>query len=145
MPWIRATLVGLLLLSSSAAGQQVAQATVTLPPPLARVLRDYETAWQGRDAKALAALFTTDGFVLSSGRPPVQGQERIEAHYQNAGGSLSLRAFAYATHDSLGIILGGYTYETGGDDIGKFTLTLRRSSTGTWLIFSDMDNSNARP
>ncbi|MEO8479577.1 MAG: DUF4440 domain-containing protein, partial [Gemmatimonadota bacterium] len=111
----RIRLIGaLLLLTAGAAAQAPQQASVTLPPSLARVLRDYETAWQGRDAKALAALFTTDGFVLSSGSPPVQGHERIAAHYRNAGGSLFLRAFAYATHDSLGIILGGYRYEPGG-------------------------------
>ena len=40
--------------------------SVTLPPPLARVLRDYESAWQKKDAKALAALFAEDGFVLAS-------------------------------------------------------------------------------
>lgn len=143
MPLIRSTAIALLWLAPGAVAP--AQSTVTLPSQLARVLRDYEAAWHGRDPKALAALFTTDGFVLSSGRPPVQGRERIEAHYRNAGGSLVLRAFAYATQDSLGYILGGYTYTPGGDDIGKFTLTLRQSSTGAWLIFSDMDNSSTRP
>lgn len=142
---IRFIVVAMVLLAPWAGAQTPQPAGVTLPPPLARVLRDYETAWRGRDAKALTALFTIDGFVLSSGSPPVQGHERIEAHYRNAGGSLSLRAFAYAIHDSLGVILGGYSYEPGGDDAGKFTLTLRQSSTGKWLIFSDMDNSNARP
>src|SRR5262245_25223202 len=38
--------------------------TVTLPAPLARVLTDYEVAWRGKDAAALAALFAEDGFVL---------------------------------------------------------------------------------
>ncbi|CAM0118050.1 hypothetical protein SMG44B_100053 [Stenotrophomonas maltophilia] len=30
-------------------------------------------------------------------------------------------------------------------DTGKFTLMLKREWDGPWLIFSDMDNSNARP
>lgn len=133
------------LLATGAAAQAPQQASVILPPPLAQVLRDYETAWRARDAQALAALFTADGFVLSSGATPVQGRERIATHYQHAGGTLSLRAFAYAAGDSLGLILGGYRYEPGGADVGKFTLTLRQSPSGKWLIFSDMDNSNARP
>ena len=44
-------------------------ASVTLPPELDRVLRDYENAWQAKDAGALARLFTEDGFVLSNGKP----------------------------------------------------------------------------
>jgi hypothetical protein len=55
--------------------------SVHLPPPLARVLTDYETAWRARDAAALARLFAEDGFVLSNGRPPVRGRPAIERHY----------------------------------------------------------------
>jgi ketosteroid isomerase-like protein len=29
-------------------------------------------------------------------------------------------------------------------DEGKFTLTLRKDKDGSWLIVSDMDNSNRR-
>jgi ketosteroid isomerase-like protein len=119
--------------------------TVELPKELARVLTDYESAWGARDAKALAALFAEDGFVLASGRPPVRGRDAIERHYQGHGGPLSLRAIAYATEGSVGYILGGYTSETGKEDDGKFTLTLRQDSAGRWWIVSDMDNSNRQP
>jgi len=118
--------------------------TVELPRELDRVLTDYETAWAVRDAKALAALFAEDGFVLASGRPPVRGRSAIERYYQGHGGPLSLRAIAYATEGSVGYILGGYTSEKGRDDDGKFTLTLRKDASGKWWIFSDMDNSNRR-
>ena len=40
--------------------------SITLPPALDRVLRDYERAWRARNADSLAALFTQDGFTLSS-------------------------------------------------------------------------------
>ncbi|HET8946703.1 MAG TPA: SgcJ/EcaC family oxidoreductase [Candidatus Polarisedimenticolia bacterium] len=119
--------------------------TVTLPAPLARVLTDYETAWRARDAKALAALFTEDGFVLSSASPPVRGRHEIEKHYQGAGGPLALRAFAYGTDGSLGWIVGGFAREAGQPDSGKFTLTLRKGPDGRWLTNSDMDNGNRRP
>jgi ketosteroid isomerase-like protein len=119
--------------------------TAELPPELARVLTDYETAWAARDAKALAALFVEDGFVLPSGRPPVRGRAAIESHYQGHGGPLSLRALAYATEGPVGYILGGYTSERGREDDGKFTLTLKKDASGKWWIFSDMDNSNRRP
>lgn len=119
--------------------------SVSLPPELARVLTDYEAAWQGRDAKALAALFAEDGFVLSSDTPPVRGRAAIEKHYANAGGGLSLRGLAFATSGTVGYIIGGFSRAAGQPDIGKFTLTLTRGADGRWLIMSDMDNGNSRP
>jgi ketosteroid isomerase-like protein len=137
-----------LLLSTSAAGAQPdaggPQPSIELPPALARVLTDYETAWRARDAKALAALFTEDGYVLPGGRSPVKGRAAIGRHYTGQGGPLALRAFAFATEGSVGYILGGYAGQTGEEDTGKFTLTLRRDEAGRWLIVSDMDNSNRR-
>lgn len=117
--------------------------SVTLPPALARVLRDYEAAWGAGDAAALAALFTEDGFVLQSGKPPVRGRAAITAAYTGQGGApLRLRALAHATADSVGYIIGAYRYGDDPGDIGKFTLTLRRARDGRWLIASDMDNSS---
>ena len=118
--------------------------TVELPPELARVLTDYETAWVARDAKALAGLFAEDGYVLPGGHPPVKGRAAIERYYQGHGGPLSLRAIAYAMEGRVGYILGGYTSEKGQEDDGKFTLTLRKDAEGKWWIVSDMDNSNRR-
>jgi predicted ester cyclase/ketosteroid isomerase-like protein len=118
--------------------------SVTLPEPLARVLADYERAWQGKDAAALAALFAEDGFVLSSGSPPVRGRARIEKHYAGQGGPLALRALAFATDGSLGYIIGGFAREKGQADRGKFTLTLHKGAGGRWFIVSDMDNDNTR-
>ena len=124
---------------------QSTQPAVTLPSELARVLTDYEVAWQRKDAKALAVLFAEDGFVLSSGVPAVRGRAGIEKHYANSGGPLALRALAFATEGSLGYIIGGFARQRGEPDIGKFTLTLRKLTSGRWLIVSDMDNGNSRP
>jgi ketosteroid isomerase-like protein len=117
--------------------------SVELPKDLARVLTDYEQAWTARDARALAALFTDDGFVLSNGRAPARGRTAIEKHYTGAGGPLFLRAFAFATDGNVGYIIGGFATSKAGPDAGKFTLTLRKESA-RWLIVSDMDNGNAR-
>ena len=118
--------------------------TLTLPAPLARVLADYETAWRKKDAAGLAALFSEDGFVMSSGAPPARGRAEIEKRYQGHGGPLYLRAYAFAADGAIAWILGGYTGRAGAPDDGKFTLTLRKGPDGRWLIHSDMDNSNAR-
>jgi ketosteroid isomerase-like protein len=139
-------IVILLLIGLAGAGTSPAAdlPSVELPPPLARVLTDYEAAWQAKDAAALAALFTEDGFVLSGGTPPVRGRTAIEEHYQGRGGPLSLRALALATEGPIGYIIGAYTQRQGEPDVGKFTLTLRRDPGGRWLIVSDMDNDNSR-
>lgn len=116
--------------------------SVALPPELDRVLRDYERAWRARDAAGLAALFTPDGFVLSQGRPPVQGHDRITEAYRNAGGILNLRALGWATADSVGYVVGAYGWGDDPADTGKFVLALRRGPAGRWLIAADIDNSN---
>lgn len=121
------------------------QPSVELPADLARVLRDYEQAWGGKDAPALARLFAEDGYVLPNGGAPVRGRAAIERHYTGSGGPLFLRAFAYAAEGPVGYILGGYSGQRqGGPDDGKFTLTLRKGAEGRWLIVSDMDSPNRR-
>ena len=119
--------------------------TIDLPPALARVLTDYEAAWSGRNAAALAGLFLEDGFVLPNGHPPVRGRAAIERHYTGQGGPLSLRALAFATEGTVGYIIGGYARRKGEADVGKFTLALRQGADGRWFIMSDMDSSNQSP
>jgi hypothetical protein len=101
-PTSYALALGLCLASTAGAQPAPAAApssepSVTLPPALARVLHDYESAWQKKDARALAALFAEDGFVLAGGTPPVRGRAAIERHYARSGGPLALRALAYST------------------------------------------------
>lgn len=150
---LSAAALGALLVATSLGAQQPTPATpdtaaampsVTLPPALDRVLRDYERHWAAGDAAALALLFAEDGFVLQGGQLPIRGRAAIREMYgRQAGGALRLRALAFATADSIGYILGAYGYGSQGPgDIGKFTLTLRRGVDGGWLIFSDMDNLN---
>jgi acetyl esterase/lipase/ketosteroid isomerase-like protein len=146
-PFEEETMLEALLLAAAVAVQDApgAPPSVSLPAPLARVLRDYESAWSRKDAAALAALFAEDGFVLSGGTPPVRGRVAIERHYAGSGGPLALRALAFRTEGDVGYILGGYARREGEPDVGKFTLALRRAAGGRWLIVSDMDNGNGRP
>ena len=83
------------------------EASVPLPPELARVLTDYEAGWKTGNAAALASLFTEDGFVLSNGQPLTKGRAAIQKLYTRNGSPLSLRAFAYAMHGDTGYIIGG--------------------------------------
>jgi len=136
-------IVGLALLAQGVRAGDIP--SVPLPADLARVLTDYEAAWQEKDAHALAALFAEDGLVLSNGVPPVRGRAAIAKHYTGRGGPLALRALAYSTEGSTGYIIGGFARQRDEPDSGKFTLTLRKAKDGRWLIVSDMDNGNSRP
>jgi ketosteroid isomerase-like protein len=120
-----------------------AQPSITLPAELDRVLRDYERNWKAGDEKALANLFTEDGFV-PTGQGWVRGRAGIEEVYGSAGGGLQLRALAYAVQDTVGYIVGAYGYgdTPGVPDRGKFVLALRRAPGGPWLIAADIDNAN---
>lgn len=144
----------LTVLAAPAAAQTTAAAppraeplpSVTLPPALDRVLRDYEKAWQGNDVPGLVALFTEDGFVMQPGRPPARGHAALTAVYTaQGGGPLKLRALAFAESGDVGYIIGAYGYGEAPADMGKFTLTLRKGAGGRWLIASDMDNGNRAP
>jgi len=115
--------------------------SVVLPPEMDRVLRDYERAWQAKNAEALAALFTPDGFVMQPSRPPVRGHDGLMRAYQSAGGPLFLRALSFAQADTVGYIIGTYRYTDVGSNAGKFILTLRRHPGERWMIAADMDNS----
>ena len=119
--------------------------SITLPPEVDRVLRDYERNWAAGDEAALAAIFTEDGFVLQNGRPPIRGRDAIRQAYAEFDGPLRLRAMGYAVGDLVGYIVGGYRYGDATEDAGKFVLALRRTPGGPWLIASDMDNFNTMP
>jgi ketosteroid isomerase-like protein len=132
-------------LTPCAADETPAMASVALPPELDRVLRDYEKQWRAKDAAALAQLFTEDGFVLASGRPPVRGRDAVRAAYEGQGGPLFLRALAYSTDGRDGYVIGGFRGSENGPDEGKFILAVRKNEEGRWLIAADMDNANSRP
>ena len=114
--------------------------SVTLPPELDRVLRDYERNWKASDGTALSELFTDDGFINRNGW--IRGRDAIRQAYARSGGDLRLRAIAFATGDTVGYIVGGYRYGEAATDGGKFILTLRRAPRGDWKIAADLDAAN---
>jgi ketosteroid isomerase-like protein len=130
--------------SGPAAKSGAGVATEPLPADLDRVLRDYERAWEGKDAGALADLFDEDGFVLSSGQPPARGREAIREAYAHAGGPLWLQALSHAAQGEVGYIIGVFGHDPNQPATGKFVLALRRHGAGPWLIAGDIDNSSRR-
>lgn len=137
---IASILILILITSEFSVAQQPPK--VELPDDLQRVLTDYETHWANNNAEALANLFTEDGFILRPRNTPTRGRLKIEEAYQSSGGDLRLSAYDFLIEGNLGFIIGGYTYGTQTEDVGKFTLILKKIDE-KWLIHSDMDNGNS--
>src|SRR5262245_45599009 len=140
--WFAVTVCGAAIAAAQPAPDP--QPSVELPPALARVLTDYETAWRARDAAAVARLFADDRIVVPNACPPVKGRAAVERCYSGSGGPLSLRAIAYGTDGALGYIVGAYAPQKGDADGGKFSLTLLKGGDGRWLIVADMDRPYRR-
>jgi len=137
--------LGLLLAAPLSAQQATTAAdspSITLPPEIDRVLRDYEKGWSGKDPQGLSMLFAEDGFALMSGTNGARGRPAIAAIYASAGGALKLRALAYSAEGNTGYIIGAYRYGTAPADVGKFVLALKKGIDGKWLIAADIDNGN---
>lgn len=115
--------------------------SITLPPALDRVLRDYETAWKASDVNGLAQLFADGRVVMTNSGRAVRGREGVRQMYAKGGGPLVLRAVAYAADDTVAHIIGGYSLRPGEGDAGTFVLALVRSPGGPWLIVADMDRA----
>lgn len=115
--------------------------SVTLPPELDRVLRDYETAWRASDSNALAQLFADGRVVLTNRGRAVVGREAVRESYSQGGGPLVLRAMSYTVDDTVAFIIGGYAPRPGEGDAGTFVLALVRPPGGKWLIAADMDRA----
>jgi ketosteroid isomerase-like protein len=116
------------------------QPSVELPEELAQILRDYERHWSAGEADELSALFVERGLIVRGGTW-IRGRDAIRQAYQSASGPLRLRAIKYAADGDVGYIVGAYGYGENPpvDDRGMFVLTLRRDSSGRWLIVSDLD------
>ena len=136
------------LITAPLAAQQATTAadspSITLPPELDRVLRDYEKGWTGKDPQGLSRLFSEDGFALMSGTTGARGRPAIATIYAGAGGELKLRALNYSTDGGTGYIIGAYRYGSATADVGKFVLALKKGADGRWLIAADIDNGNRR-
>lgn len=115
---------------------------VTLPAELDRVLRGYEAAYAGHDARALGELFAEDGYLLQPGRPAIRGRAAVARVLSREGGALALVPVAYGMADSVGYIVGTFGAQRTAGEGGKFVLALRREGAGPWRIAADIANPN---
>jgi len=74
--------------------------SVTLPPDLERVFRDYERILRTGDARALAELFTEDGLIPGPDGW-IRGRKGIRLAQLGSSSDLPLRALSSAVDDSV--------------------------------------------
>ena len=142
-PLLVAIVSGLLAAAPAPALAQ-APSSMSVPPEVERVLRDYEKAWAANDVKGLAALFAEDGMALPSNQAPARGREDIAKAYSGGGGQpTDLRVLDYRASGDLAYIVGGYGPAGQNKDVGKFVLVLRKID-GRWLIAADIESANMR-
>ena len=141
---VRFSLLGVLACGPDAPAEGAAPPlpAVTLPAELDRVLRDYEAAYAGRDARALGELFAEDGYLLQPGRAAIRGRAAVAEVLAREGGALALVPVAYGMADSVGYIIGTFGAQRSASEGGKFVLALRRDGAGPWRIAADIANPN---
>ena len=114
----------------------------------------WEKAYNGGDAKAVAALYAEDALLLPPGAPAVTGRAAILDFFTNAvaGSKAAGEMFVPNLKTDVGVS-GNMGWESGTYqvmvkgavvDTGKF-LSVCRKKNGKWFYIRDTWNSNAPP
>jgi uncharacterized protein (TIGR02246 family) len=114
----------------------------------------WEKAYNGGDAKAVAALYAEDALLLPPGAPGVNGRAAILEYFTKdiAGSKAAGAVFVVNQKSDVGVS-GNMGWESGTYkvtvknavvDTGKF-LSVSRKKDGKWLYIRDTWNSDAPP
>ncbi len=152
MSWLAAGIVAL-------AGS-LAQVAAAAPPAGAdeAAVRAQSTSWakayNGGDAKGVAALYAEDAVLLPPGAPAVRGRAAIQEYFSKdiAGARAAGAVFVLNPKTDVGVS-GDQGWESGTYQVtvkgavvetGKF-LSVSRKKDGKWLYFRDTWNADAPP
>ena len=118
-------------------------------PTLDKLAREFEAAFNARDAKKVAALYAEDAVAMPPNRPMVKGRAAIEADLQQdfKGGvtNLKLMPFDSAIIGDRGYEAGTSTVTVNGKPIaGKYVVIYKRVGK-EWLIAYDSFSGDQPP
>jgi ketosteroid isomerase-like protein len=118
-------------------------------PVLDKLAREFESAFNAKDAKKIAALYAEDAVVMPPNRPMVKGRAAIAADIQRdwSGGVTNLKLMPF---DSA--IIGDRGYEAGTSTVsingkpmsGKYVVIYKRVGND-WLIAYDSFSGDQPP
>ena len=108
---------------------------IDVPADVQRLLREFETHWRARDARAFAALFTADGLMQVGGGWRL-GPGAIHNARLGAGGNIRLDPQSFGGNGSYAHVAGSYgrVGEPPPGELGKFLLVLEKAANGPWRI-----------
>ena len=111
-------------------------------------VREFEAAFNRRDAAALAAMYTEDATLLPPGSEMVSGRQAIQQFWQGAfdmgvsGGEL--RPQQIEARDDLAYEMSTATLRMGdaGTQAVKYVVVWKRQTGGAWQLAVDIWNAN---
>jgi uncharacterized protein (TIGR02246 family) len=152
MAWLAA---GIVALAGFMAGVARAAAPASADEAAVRAQSaSWEKAYNGGDAKAVAALYAEDALLLPPGAPPVKGRAAIQKYFTKdiADSRAAGAVFVVNPKTDVGVS-GDQGWESGTYQVtvkgavvetGKF-LSVSRKKDGKWLYIRDTWNSDAPP
>jgi len=152
MSWLAA---GIVALAGSVAGLARAAPPASADEAAVRAQStSWEKAYNGGDAKAVAALYAEDALLLPPGAPAVRGRAAILEYFTRdiAGARAAGAVFVVNPKTDVGVS-GDQGWESGTYQVtvrgavvetGKF-LSVSRKRDGKWLYIRDTWNSDAPP
>jgi uncharacterized protein (TIGR02246 family) len=152
MSWLAA---GVVALVGSMAGFAHAASPASADEAAIRAqTASWEKAYNGGDAKAVAALYAEDALLLPPGAPAVSGRASILEYFTKdiAGSKAAGVVFVITPKTDVGVS-GGMGWESGTYKVtvkgavvetGKF-LSVSRKKDGKWLYIRDTWNADAPP
>lgn len=147
--------IGILALMGSLAGFAQEAASASGDEAAIRAQgRSWEKAFNGGDAKALAALYAEDALLLPPGVSGVRGRAAIQEYFTKevAGSKAAGAVFSLSPQTDVGVS-GNLGWESGTYKVsvkgavvetGKF-LSVSRKKDGKWLYLRDTWNADAPP
>jgi uncharacterized protein (TIGR02246 family) len=150
--WLAAGIVA--LVGSMASFGHAAAATSADESAIHKQTTDWEKAYNGGDAKAVAALYAEDALLLPPGAPGVNGRAAILEYFtKDIAGSKAAGAVFLVNQKSDVGVSGNMGWESGTYKVtvrgavvetGKF-LSVSRKKDGRWLYIRDTWNADAPP
>ncbi len=151
MSWLA---VGIVALTGLIAGFAHAAAPTADEAAVRAQTTNWVKAYNGGDAKAVAALYAEDALLLPPGAPGVSGRAAIQAFFTKdiAGSQAAGAVFAVDPKTDVGVS-GNTGWESGTYKVtakgavvetGKF-LSVSRKKDGKWLYLRDTWNADAPP
>jgi len=136
-----------------ALAQPSMQPAMKTDPTLTKLAKEFEAAFNLKDAAKVAGFYTDDAVVNPPNEPAVRGRANIEAWFKKGFGTftgITLTPVESAISGSLAYEAGTYSIGVappGGakmTDTGKYVVVLKQVG-GKWLIAQDIFNSDLPP